>query len=210
MEPTKVSKRLLTRLPVYLNYIKALPEETTHISATKIAGDLGFGDVLVRKDLAKISNGGRRKTGHSRETLIRDIENYLDYSTDTGMIIVGTGKLGQALLDYRGFEEFGMRLLAGFDARPPVDRTPGGKIIYPMDQLEDFCSCHIIRIGIIAVPAAHAQNVCDRLVDCGIEAIWNFAPTRLNVPAHVTVQNEDLAISLNALRMQMKANEPED
>ena len=103
MEPKKVSKKLLSRLPAYLNYLKALPEHTADISATRIAHDLNLGDVLVRKDLAKVSHGGRRKLGYIRETLIRDIEEYLDMNSATDAIVVGAGKLGQALLECEAY-----------------------------------------------------------------------------------------------------------
>ena len=99
MEPPIVSKKLLKRLPVYLHYIKTLPEGTENISATKMAKDLGLGDVMVRKDLAKVSNGGRRKLGYVREDLMGDIEKFLDFNSTTDAIVIGAGKLGQALLD---------------------------------------------------------------------------------------------------------------
>jgi len=153
MEQKKVSKALLGRLPAYLNYLKALPEHTANISATRIAAALGFGDVLVRKDLAKVSSGGRCKTGHQRETLIRDIEAFLDYRSTTNAIIIGAGKLGQALLDYSGFEDSGLYVLAGFDIAPEKDQTSGGSKIFPMDKLADFCYEYNVRMGIITVPA---------------------------------------------------------
>jgi len=204
MEPNKVSKKLLKRLPVYLDYLKSLPEHSMNVSATSIAKALGLGDVQVRKDLAKISHAGRRRTGRSREQLIRDIEEYLDFATETGIIIIGAGKLGQALLDYSGFEESGLSVMAAFDIKPTAKQSETGKPIYPMSRLEAFCKCYDVRIGVIAVPAASAQQVCDTLVACGIKAIWNFAPVRLKVPDHVIVQSENLAISLTALRLQVR------
>lgn len=205
MESNKVSKRTLSRLPVYLEYLKALPPQQEQISATTIAKALGLGEVQVRKDLAKISDTGRRRTGRSREQLIRDIENYLDFVTETGAVLVGTGKLGQALLEYGGFQESGLNLLAGFDLYPPTPRTQtGGKPIYPMSRLETFCKHYDVRIGIIAVPRESAQAVCDSLVACGIRAIWNFAPVRLKVPEHVVVRSENLAVSLTSLRLELK------
>ena len=105
MEPRKVSKAMLGRLPGYLNYLKSLPEDShVNISARTMANALGLGDVLVRKDLAKVSDGGRCKTGHQKEVLIRDIEDFLDYNSVTNAVLVGAGKLGQALLSYGGFE----------------------------------------------------------------------------------------------------------
>jgi len=204
MEPNKVSRKLLKRLPVYLNHLKSLPEHSENISATAIAKALGLGDVQVRKDLAKISHTGRRRTGRSREQLIRDIESYLDFATETGTVIVGAGKLGQALLEYSGFDEFGLNILAGFDIQPAARHSEAGKPIYPMSRLDAFCKCYDVNIGIITVPAENAQAVCDCLVACGVRAIWNFAPVHLKVPEHVVVQSENLAVSLTSLRMQYK------
>lgn len=207
MESTKVSKKLLNRLPGYLSYLKALPKESENVSAAAIARALGLGEVQVRKDLAKISHTGRRRTGRSREQLILDIENYLDFAADTGTIIVGTGKLGKALLDYEGFDEAGLNVMAGFDLQPTCDQTETGKPIYPMTRLDTFCRRYEVRIGIIAVPAENAQDVCDGLIACGVEAIWNFAPVRLRVPDHVIVKYENLAMSLTTLRMELKNQE---
>lgn len=204
MEPEKFSRTLLKRLPLYLNYLKSIPESCTNVSATTIARGLGLGDVQVRKDLAKVSDVGRRRTGRSREQLIHDIEEYLDFATATGTIIVGAGKLGQALLDYSGFEENGLNVMAAFDTQPPAKQSASGKAIYPMSRLESFCKCYDVRIGIISVPAEHAQGVADALIACGIRAIWNFAPVHLKVPSHVMVQSENLAVSLTALRVQLR------
>lgn len=204
MEPPIVSKKLLKRLPVYLHYIKTLPEHTENISATRMAKDLGLGDVMVRKDLAKVSNGGRRKLGYVREDLIVDIEKFLDFNSTTDAIVIGAGKLGQALLDYCGFEASGLHIVAGFDRHTTKKFTNGGKPIYPMAKLAQFCEDNQVAIAIITVPAESAQNVCDELVDCGIRAIWNFAPVHLNVPEEIVVQSENLAVSLTALRMQLK------
>lgn len=206
MEPNKVSKKLLKRLPVYLDYLKNLPEHSENVSATAMAKALGLGDVQVRKDLAKISHTGRRRTGRNRELLIQDIEEYLDFAPETITVLVGAGKLGQALLDYSGFVESGLNLMAGFDIHPSKKQSDGGKPIYPMSRLESFCKCYDVRIGIIAVPAESAQSVCDSLVACGISAIWNFAPVHLKVPEHVVVQSENLAVSLASLRLQIRNN----
>lgn len=209
MESNKVSKKLLKRLPVYLNHLKSLPENSANVSATSIAKALGLGDVQVRKDLAKISHMGRRRTGRSREQLIQDIENYLDFATQTGTIVVGAGKLGQALLDYSGFEDTGLSLMAGFDTEPSGKQSDAGKPIYSVSRLETFCKCYDVRIAILAVPEEQAQQMCDRLVACGVKAIWNFAPVHLNVPEDVIVQSENLAVSLTTLRMQMREKEKE-
>jgi redox-sensing transcriptional repressor len=203
MEPKPVSRKLLKRLPVYLNYLKNLPEDSPNVSATAMARALELGDVQVRKDLAKISTG-RRRTGRNRHQLMLDIEEYLNFAEETGTIVVGAGKLGRALLDYAGFEEAGFNVMAGFDIEPSIDISEGGKPIYPVSRLEHFCKHYDVHIGVIAVPAESAQRVCDSLVACGVRAIWNFAPIHLQVPDYVTVQSENLAVSLTSLRVQMK------
>ena len=207
METIKVSKKLLNRLPGYLNHLNLLPPERENVSAAAIARALGLGEVQVRKDLAKISSTGRRRTGRCREQLIQDIEKYLDFANESGAIIVGTGKLGCALLDYEGFDKAGLNVMAGFDIQPTRAQSERGKPIYPMTRLETFCRRYQVRIGIITVPAEAAQEVCDGLIACGIEAIWNFAPVRLWVPETIPVKNENLALSLAALRLELKHRE---
>lgn len=200
------SPRLLARLPIYLRYIKSLPESTTNISATKMAAALGLGDVLVRKDLAKVSDGGRRKLGYIREDLIKDIETFLDFNSVTTAIVVGEDEGKMLLLDYR-FDDSGLDVAAGFTLNPSAPVSKSGKPIYPLDQLEDYCRAHCVHIGMITVSADRAQNMCDRLVACGIHAIWNFSPAHLIVPKNVVIRSENLSISLASLRMQMRNNE---
>lgn len=204
MESKQVSKKLLARLPVYLQYLKSLPEDVQNISATRIAGALNLGDVLVRKDLAKVSNGGRRKVGYVRNMLIRDIEEVLDVNSCNGAVVIGTDQLGQALLDHEDFDRAGLSVLAGFGKSIKEGKTPFGKPMYDLDRLEDFCLRFPVRIGIITVPEEEAQQVCDRLVRCGIEAIWNFSTVELTVPNHILVQNENLVLSMTALWLQLK------
>lgn len=210
MEHKEISKAVLKRLPGYLAYLKAIPEGSSpNISATALANALGMGEVQVRKDLAMVSDGGRPKIGYLREALIDDIEQFLGYDNTTDAVLIGAGKLGQALLDYTGFEEYGVRIRAAFDRDPAAERTGGGKPIYPMTRLKEFCNSQKVRMGIITVPAAHAQEVCDQLIACGIRAIWNFAPTHLDVPANILVQNENMATSLAVLSMHLQAQRKE-
>ncbi len=206
MERKEISKSVLKRLPGYLSYLKSLPEGTaTYISATALANALGMGEVQVRKDLAMVSDGGRPKVGYLRESLIEDISQFLGYDNTTDAILIGAGKLGQALLGYIGFEAYGLNILAAFDAAPTGSQTDEGKPIYHIDQLESFCRGHNVLMGIITVPAEHAQQVCDKLIACGIKAIWNFAPTHLDVPQNILVQNENMATSLAVLSMHLQA-----
>ena len=120
-------------------------------------------------------------------------------------MLIGAGKLGQALLAYGGFEEYGLKILAAFDNHPVIDRTEEGKPVYNISELAGFCRANKILMGIITVPAANAQEVCDLLISCGIKAVWNFAPTHLDVPANILVQNENMATSFAVLSMHLQA-----
>ena len=207
MEQKKISKSVLKRLPGYLTYLKSMPENCpTHISATALANALGMGEVQVRKDLATVSDGGRPKIGYLRESLIEDIEQFLGYDNTTDAVLIGAGKLGQALLGYSGFDAYGLNILAAFDTNPTADSTDDGKPIYHISRLDSFCRANKILMGIITVPAQHAQAVCDQLIACGIKAVWNFAATHLEVPEHILVQNENMATSLAVLSMHLQAH----
>jgi redox-sensing transcriptional repressor len=211
MEQKKISKFVLKRLPGYLDYLKSLPEDAPpHISATTLANALGMGQVQVRKDLAMVSDGGRPKIGYLRAALIDDIEQFLGYDNTTDAVLIGAGKLGQALMGYKGFDEYGLNILAAFDANPKSDRTDEGKPIYPVSQLAQFCRENKVLMGIITVPADHAQTVADQLIAGGIKAIWNFAPTHLEVPGNILVQYENMATSLAVLSVHLQAQIKEE
>lgn len=206
MEPKKISKSVLKRLPGYLVYLKNMPEDAPiHISATALASALGMGEVQVRKDLAMVSDGGRPKIGYLRERLMEDISQFLGYDNTTDAILVGAGKLGQALMGYGGFDEYGLNILAGFDAKPTIKKTEEGKPIYPMEKMESFCAANQVLMGIITVPAEYAQTVCDQMIKSGIKAIWNFAPVHLDVPQGILVQNQNMATSLAVLSVHLQA-----
>lgn len=206
MEKKEISKSVLKRLPGYLTYLKSIPDGTMpYISATALAAALGMGEVQVRKDLAMVSNGGRPKVGYQRDALIEDIESFLGYDNVTDAVLIGAGKLGQALLGYSGFDAYGLNILAAFDVHVPEEKEVAGKPILPMSQLGSFCRGHKVLMGIITVPAEHSQEVCNRLIDSGIKAIWNFAPSHLEVPANILVQQENMATSLAVLSMHLQA-----
>ena len=197
----EISRATLKRLPTYLSYLKALPAEASaNISATALAAGLHMGEVQVRKDLALVSDGGRPKIGYNREHLIADIETFLGYGNSNDAVLIGAGKLGRALLGYGGFAEYGLNIVAAFDANDAlIGTTNSGKPIMQLSRLSEVCRRQKIKIGIITVPAEYAQGVCDLLIENGILAIWNFAPKHLNVPDGILVQNENMAASLALL-----------
>lgn len=206
MEEKKVSKAVLKRLPGYLAYLKSLPEDApVHISATALAAALGMGEVQVRKDLAIVSDGGRPKIGYMRDNLISDIEQFLGYDNTTDAVLIGAGKLGQALMGYSGFDDYGLNIHAAFDINPTMDKTEDGKPIYHINKLEHFCRVHKVLMGIITVPAEQAQDVANKLIAGGVKAIWNFAPVHLDVPSNILVQYENMATSLAVLSVHLRA-----
>ena len=211
MEQKKISKSVLKRLPGYLAYLKNMPESSApHISATALANALGMGEVQVRKDLAMVSDGGRPKIGYLRESLIDDIEQFLGYDNTTDAVLIGAGKLGQALMGYQGFEEYGLNILAAFDTNPKMEKTEEGKPVYHISMLSSFLRTHKVLMGIITVPAASAQEAADLLVSCGIKAIWNFAPKHLEVPPNILIQTENMATSLAVLSVHLQAQIKEE
>ena len=202
MNGYSIPKATLGRLPQYLEYLRSLPEIRRTISATAIAKALSLGDVQVRKDLASVCGAGKPKIGYETDKLITDIESHLGYERLTNAVLVGAGKLGRALLDYDGFEDFGVKIVAGFDCNETV-LTKGIKNILPIRDIEVYCREHDVKLGIITVGQGSAQDVCDKLVESGIKAIWNFAPVTLKVPNGVLLRQENLALSLAYLKGQI-------
>ena len=193
---------------MYLNCLKVkLQANIKNISARVIADELKFNEVQVRKDFASVSSfGGRPKTGYKTEVLIADIEKFLGYNNKKKAVLVGVGQLGSALLSYKGFEEYGLNIVAGFDVNPKVIASKNQKNIFPLSEIEMFCKHIDVKIGIITVPSNNAQEVCDILVQSGILAIWNFAPLHLKVPENILVHNENMAVSLAFLSKHLEEN----
>lgn len=204
MEKISVSKATLGRIPRYLNFLRELsPEKVPYISATTISKELDLGEVQVRKDLAMVSGAGRPRLGYETQALIDQLEDCLGYNKVTSAVLVGAGRLGRALLQYDGFEHFGVKITAAFDSNDKVINLDSKTEILPMNQFDGFCAEHNINLGIITVGEGSAQEVCDQMVKSGITAIWNFAPCKLRVPDGVLLQNENLALSLAHLRNRL-------
>lgn len=214
-----ISVQTLKRLPMYLEYLKgAKARGEVNASARSVAEALRLGEVQVRKDLAQVSDGGRPKVGYVITELIADINDFLGYNNTRDAVIVGAGKLGQALMTYNGFNAYGLNIIAAFDIDPSraagTDLTKkdiriAGKSVLPMDKLASFVRRMKIRIGIITVPASAAQEVCDMLVSCGVLAIWNFAPVHISAPEGILVKSENMASSLAVLSKHLEAVESE-
>ena len=204
MEKNSIPKATLGRIPRYLSYLKTLSlDKVPCISATTVAKELNLGEVQVRKDLAMVSGAGKPRVGYDTETLIGQLEDCLGYNRLTLAVLIGAGRLGRALLQYDGFQHFGVKIVAAFDSNDCVLGLDSKTEILPMNQFPDFCKEHNVELGIITVGEGSAQEVCDQMVENGIKAIWNFAPCKLQVPDGVMLQNENLALSLAHLRNRL-------
>ena len=199
----KISRATLSRIPTYLNYLRSLTLQDNYISAAAIARNLGLGEVQVRKDMGALCGSGKPKIGYLTTELIRCLESYLS-SENGNTVIVGGGKLGRALLDYGGFKEYGLEILAAFDPKVrEMQTSPNGKLILPVEEFPSFCSKNQVRLAIITVPAKAAQEAFDMIYASGIRAVWCFAPCRLNAPPDAIIQYENMALSLAHLKMQL-------
>lgn len=205
MKKTQFSKPLLERVPLYLKYLNSVKEKERRISATVIAQALKLGEVQVRKDLNLLSGSGKPKIGYDIDALIVNLEEFLGKSKRVKAVLVGAGKLGKALYGYGGFEEYGVEICAAFDcALQQQELFRENKYVYPLDFFKSYVSEHGISIGIIAVPEISAQQTANLMVESGIKAIWNFAPSKLNVPNEILLRNENMAASLAVLASAFK------
>ena len=193
----QASKATLSRLPRYLRILKKEQENgLKYISSTLISKELNLTSIQVRKDLALVSKcDGKPGMGFEITELISNLEEFLGLNHVRKTIIVGAGRLGQALVNFRGFEN-NIDICAIFDNDK---RKCNGKNIIHIDELKEYIKNEEIEIAIITVPESVAQEVCDLLIESGIKAIWNFALTHLKTPKEVVVKNEDLSGSLAVL-----------
>lgn len=198
-----LSKQALKRLPVYMSYLKSLDaQQVEYISSSTVAEALDMNDVQVRKDLAAVcKTAGIPKKGFVVRDLIGGISDFLGYSQGNDAILIGAGNLGMALMSYRGFDNYGINIVAAFDSRPEVIDN---KKVFDISRLGEICKKLNVKIGIITVPDTAAQKVCDLLVESGILAIWNFAPTHIKAPEDILVQNENMASSLALLSNHLR------
>jgi redox-sensing transcriptional repressor len=207
-ENQTVSNATLKRLPVYLRFLYERESAgDKFISSVTIAENLKLNSVQVKKDLSQVSTvEGKPKVGFKLTGLINDIENFLGYKKSQKACLVGVGKLGSALLSYKGFDKYGLTVTAGFDINEQLfGNTISGTKIYPMLDIRKVCLELGVKMAIITVQAKDAQSVCDELIDAGVIGILNFAPVNLQVPDGVLVQDGDIAASLAILSTKLNA-----
>ena len=197
----EIPRKAIYRLSVYLRCLQRLKaNQIRTVSSEALAKAARVKSTQLRKDLTYFGQFGTRGLGYDVEQLSKMISDLLGTTSLQPVILVGVGNLGMALLSYKGFEQEGFEIVAAFDNDISRKRDKGpGVPIYSMDKLEDVLHEHNVRMAIITVPAAVAQEVANRLIDSGISGILNFAPMVLHVPDDVMVNNVNLAIELENL-----------
>ena len=195
----------IRRLPTYLYKLSEMRKAGVEIVATpELARYMNLGEIVIRKDLALTGVSGQPGVGYKVRELIDAIKRYLNWNNVSEAVLVGAGALGSALMGYEGFEEYGLRIIAAFDADPmKIGTEVRGRSVFDIDRLEELTRRLQVRMGIICVPADQAQDIADRMVAGGIKAIWNFANVSLKVPDDVIVQREVIAGGLAVLSVKM-------
>lgn len=202
-ECIKVTPATMKRLPIYLRILKHRINEE-YISSTTIAEKLGISSIQVRKDLSSISRvSGTSNKGFKIADLIECIEEFMCVKKTHMAVLVGAGKLGQALMHHSAFEN-NVQIMCAFDND---ELKCDNEKIFHIDLLCEKVSSEKVDIGVITTPREDAQEVCNKLVESGVKAIWNFAPILLSVPENIVVKNEDLSASLLLLAKQLENKE---
>jgi redox-sensing transcriptional repressor len=205
----EISKAVINRLPRYYRYLGDLLEkDVVRISSKELSEKMKVTASQIRQDLNNFGGFGQQGYGYNVEYLHSEIGKILGLDKKYSMIIIGAGNLGQALANYVDFERRGFYVKSIFDVNPRLIGTEvRGIQIRSSEELEEFIQSHAVDIAAITVPKTKAPQLAADLVKWGIKGIWNFAPTDLNLPKEVTVENVHLAESLMKLSYRLSGKE---
>ena len=209
-ENRRIPEATVARLPVYFRSLVEVAESHVRtVSSERLAELAGVNAAKVRKDLSYLGSYGTRGVGYDVEFLLFQMSRELGLTQDWPVMIVGIGNLGHALANYRGFDERGFPVAALVDADPAkVGERVGDLVVRHMDDVDGIVAELGIGIGLIATPAAGAQEVADRLVQAGVRSILNFAPSVVAVPDDVSLRKVDLAVELQILSFYAQRRGP--
>jgi len=202
MKFSKIPTATITRLSIYSRYLEALAQEGVKIIASdKLAERCGINPAQIRKDLAYFGEFGIRGVGYFVKELLFEIKRILGLNKTWKMALVGIGNLGSALLAHQNFIRQGYEFAAVFDIDPAKvgRRLPSGQVIHLLDEMEKVVKENGIEIGVIATPSGKAQEVAQRLINAGVKAILNFAPSQLQIIEGMSVENVDFTVKLDNL-----------
>jgi redox-sensing transcriptional repressor len=199
--PRRIPEATVARLPLYYRaLVETAEQKIPTISSERLAEMAGVNAAKVRKDFSYLGSYGTRGVGYDVEYLLFQISRELGLTQDWPVVIVGVGNLGHALANYRGFSARGFRVVALVDADPGKHgEQVGSLVVEPIEKLPRIVAERDVAIGIIATPAAAAQEVAEALVTAGVTSVLNFAPTVIAVPEGVSLRKVDLSIELQIL-----------
>jgi redox-sensing transcriptional repressor len=205
MHHESVPQTTINRLPIYLRcLLKAQEMRMPVINSLGISEMAGTNAAQVRKDLSYLGELGTRGIGYDVDALIAHISRWLGLTADRRLAIIGYGRLGNALLGYDGFGERGFAVVAVFDSDPAkIGTRPLGTEVYDVADLERVLQESLVDIVMLAIPAATAQQIAQRVVAGGVKAILNFAPVLLELPPDVAVRQVDLSTELQILSFHL-------
>ena len=198
----KVSETVIRRLPKYHRYLSELQEKgEDRISSQELSDLTGFTASQIRQDLNNFGGFGQQGYGYKVAVLKKELENILGIPKIYKTILIGAGRLGTVVCNYKGFLDSGFEIVAMFDkSEDVIGKSVGNHVVRPVDELEGFMEEHgEVEVAILTVPKEGAQAIADRLVNAGIQGIWNFAPEDLEAPDSVVVENIRLTDSLLTL-----------
>ncbi|MCC3145264.1 redox-sensing transcriptional repressor Rex [Halanaerobium sp. Z-7514] len=209
----KIPKATIERLPLYYRCLDKMAtfEDVEVVSSKDLGGKLDIPSTQVRKDLSYYGEFGRRGVGYNVNELKRSVGKILGVNRTWPAALVGAGNLGRALVNYGSFEMMGLEITCVFDNDlDKIGNLINEREVKSVQEMSQKVMKNEIKLGIISVPAEAAQAVADQMIEAGIKAIWNFAPTRLYVPEDVSVKNEDLAVGIVSLIYHLSWQEETD
>nr|WP_068458403.1 redox-sensing transcriptional repressor Rex [Peptoniphilus pacaensis] len=209
MNKGKVSETVIRRLPKYHRYLSELQEKgEDRISSQELSDLTGFTASQIRQDLNNFGGFGQQGYGYKVAVLKKELENILGIPKIYKTILIGAGRLGTVVCNYKGFLDSGFEIVAMFDkSEDVIGKSVGNHVVRPVDELEGFMEEHgEVEVAILTVPKEGAQAIADRLVRAGIRGIWNFAPEDLEAPDSVVVENIRLTDSLLTLSYYLTEN----
>ena len=188
---------------------KADERERGEVSSTQISRQINIDASQIAKDLSYVDISGRTRVGYEVDLLIQVLEDFLGFTNLHKAYLFGVGSLGGALLRDSGLSHFGLQIVGAFDINPNlVGTTVEGIPIYHTDEFEERRAKDGVKIGVLTVPINIAQDITDKMVAGGIQAVWNFTPFRIRVPETIVVQNTSLyahlAVMFNRLNEIIK------
>jgi redox-sensing transcriptional repressor len=203
-----VPEPTLRRLPWYLAYLKLMKDRgETFVSSTQISKETGVDSSQVAKDLSYVNISGKTRVGYEVATLVGVLEDFLGFTTQHEAVLIGVGSLGGALLQDSGLNQYGLKIVAGFDIRCELCGTViNGIPVYDIASFEERNKELHATIGILTVPVDKAQDVTDLVIHYGIKALWNFTPSRIRVPENIVVQNISIYAHLAVMYNRLNAS----